>query len=281
MNKKPKVILVTGASSGIGRATALRLARAGHRVYGSSRRLNSVDTDRNLPAVKMLEMDVNSSASVRSAVTALLDEAGRLDTVINNAGFGICGPAELTSTAEAKAQFDTNFFGVQRVCRAVIPVLRQQAGGQIINISSLGGLIGLPYQGFYSASKFALEGFSEALYQELRPQGIRVVLVEPGDFSTGFTGSRRRIERVRSEPDLYPDFPTVLKVIEADETGGKDPDKVARLIERIIACRNPRLRYRVGAWDQKISILVKKLLPDKLFAAIIAGHYRLGQKPNR
>src|SRR5437868_7748992 len=179
------VALITGASSGIGAACAAFLVQQGHRVYGGSR--SAVST----AGVEPITLDVSDDASVASAMETILAKDGRLDILVNNAGFGIAGAIEDTSIDEARAQFDVNFFGVLRMCRAVLPRMRQQKGGYIVNIGSIGGLIAIPFQGFYSASTFALEGFSEALRLEVRPFGIHVVLIEPGDHRTSFTQNRR------------------------------------------------------------------------------------------
>jgi len=176
-----RVVLITGASRGIGKACAERLVAEGDNVYGTSRHPEAENGDRNL---HMLAMDVNRDESVNAAVNKILAVERRIDVVINNAGFGIAGSVEDTSVEEGKSLFETNFFGVLRVCRAVLPTMRNMGRGTIINISSLGGRIGLPYQGLYSATKFAIEGLSEALRMELRQFGIDVTLVEPGDVCT-------------------------------------------------------------------------------------------------
>ena len=192
---RPLVVLVTGASSGIGKACAELLFARGCRVYGTSRQapraLVEARTSDLAPLLRMIPLDVTSDDSVDAAVGVVLACEGRLDAVVNNAGFGVAGAAELTTIEEAREQFETNFFGTVRVCRAVLPVMRQQGSGRILNISSIAGRIGIPFQAFYSASKFAIEGFSEALRMEVAPFGVKVVLIEPGDFRTGFTAARK------------------------------------------------------------------------------------------
>ena len=180
-----QVILITGASSGIGKATANLLVQQGYTVYGTSRKASE-----STNGVRMLTMDVTQPASIQQAVEQILSEQGRIDILINNAGLGISGALELETDEEIGKQMDTNFMGVVRMCKAVIPIMRKERKGFIINISSIGGLIAVPFQGFYSASKFAVEGYSEALQHEVRPFGIRVCLVEPGDFYTNFTANR-------------------------------------------------------------------------------------------
>jgi NAD(P)-dependent dehydrogenase (short-subunit alcohol dehydrogenase family) len=261
------VILVTGASSGIGRSTAAELTHRGQRVYGASR------TAAPLPCAS-LRMDVDDEASVAEAVGEVLAREQRLDAVVNAAGFGIAGAVEDTSVEEARSQFETNIFGVLRVCRAVLPVFRRQGSGLIVNVSSIAGRVGLPFQALYAASKFALEGLTEALRMEVLSFGIRVVLVEPGDFATGFTDRRRQTAASATNPAYRERFSKAMAVIEKDERGAAPPEAVARLIARIIARRGPRLRYTVGPGLQRATPFLKALLPHALFERLIAGHYR-------
>jgi len=276
-----QVVLITGASSGIGRSCATYLAEKGYKVYGTTRnRQGFEDSNSKLP-FNSIFMDVNDIESVNSAIEKILASEQRLDAVINNAGFGIGGPVEFTSIEEAQAQFDTNLFGIMRVCSAVLPAMRSQGAGYIINISSLGGLIGLPFQGLYSATKFAVEGLSEALYGELRSQGIRVVLIEPGDFATAFTKNRKQIAKPLTDTNYATDFQRTLSVIESDEMNGANPIKIAQLIDKILRTPNPRLRYRVGSFSQKLSVVLKKIIPDRLFAWIIMDHYQVGKSDHK
>ncbi|WP_266157502.1 SDR family oxidoreductase [Dyella silvatica] len=274
--KPPRIVLITGASSGIGKSCADYLQQRGYRVYGTSRGA-AFPSAACATDVTMIPMDVGSEASVRQAVQWILAREGRLDVVVNNAGHGIAGAIEDTSIAEAQAQFDTNFFGMLRVCHATLPVLRQQGSGYLINISSIAGRIGVPFQGLYSASKFAMEGLTEVLRAEVRPYGIRVALIEPGDFHTGFT-AQRSIATAAQTPGSYNQrFRTALGVMEKDETAGATPAAVARLLERIIDTPSPKLRHLVGPTAQKLSVsLLQKLLPQKTFEAIIDKYYGIG-----
>jgi len=181
-----RVVLVTGASSGIGRACAAHLASRGYRVFGAQR-----SAPDSAGPIEMLRMDVNDDASVHAATSYILKTAGRIDALVNNAGYALMGSVEDTSIEEARAQMETNFFGALRVIRAVLPAMRQQGSGYIINISSLAGVLGLPFSGLYSASKFALEGMTESLRLEVRGFGIKTVLIEPGDFSTQLPAKRQ------------------------------------------------------------------------------------------
>jgi NAD(P)-dependent dehydrogenase (short-subunit alcohol dehydrogenase family) len=257
-----KVILVTGASSGIGRACAEHLHRRGHRVFGTQRRPPAATAG---DGVEMVAMDVDDDASVAQGIAAVVGAAGRIDAVINNAGNAYMGAVENTSIEEAKAQMETNFFGVLRVCRAVLPILRRQGGGYVINISSLAAVLGLPFSGLYSASKFALEGMTESLRWETRGHGIRVVLVEPGDFRSQLAVSRRTVAAAESDETYRAAFARFKAQQEKDEAGAPEPTAVAALIERILADPSPRLRHSVGMFSQRIVIPAKRLLPQRAF----------------
>ncbi len=226
------------------------------------------DTADRKPAagnIEMLSMNVDDDDSVSHAVRILLEKAGRLDGVVNNAGYALMGSVEDTSIEEAKAQMETNFFGVLRVCRAVLPIMRKQGSGHIINISSLAGVLGLPFSGLYSASKFALEGMTESLRLELRPFGIRVVLVEPGDFNTQLP-ARRRVASESESSDVYQKkFTQFKEAQEKDESKAPSPELVAYLVERILKTGAPPLRYTVGMFEQRIVVPLKRLLPQRLF----------------
>ena len=195
MQNMQQVIIITGASSGFGKATAELLATKGHIVYGLCRR-EMQDT-----TIKYRQCDVRNRAQIASVVAEIITEQGRVDVLVNNAGMGIGGALELATEEEIDLQMGTNFMGCVNLCQAVLPYMRKAHKGKIINLSSIGGVMGLPYQGFYSASKFAIEGFSEALSAEVRGFGISVSMVEPGDFATGFTGSRKNSQTTLDDPD--------------------------------------------------------------------------------
>lgn len=264
-----KVVLVTGASAGIGRACAEYLQRRGDRVYGTSR-----DWSTRSPApFEMIAMDVTQDESVQRAVDDLLTREGRIDAVVNNAGSGIAGAIEDTPVEEARAQFEANFFGALRVCRAVLPAMRAQRHGTIVNMSSIAGLIGIPYEGMYSASKFALEGMSEVLRMEVKPFGVRVVLVEPGDHHTEFTDQRRALPASEA---YAKDFAAALAIMQKDERSGRAPETVAPLVARIIDHPSPRLRYRTGKLLDQAAVTLKVILPPKLAERLLMNHYGLG-----
>lgn len=273
MGSESKVIIVTGATSGFGKAAALYLAGIGYKVYGFGR---SVDATREEAGgnLVMMKMDVNDSVSVNGAVDAVIAAEGRVDVLLSAAGLGFGGSIEDASVAEAKDIFETNFFGLMRVNKAVLPHMRTQKSGLIILVSSIGGLIGLPFQGIYSATKFATEGMAEAMSMEVRPFGIDVVVVEPGDFATGFTANRvKAVATISGETAYKAAYERAMKNIEKDETSGYKPDVFAAAISRIIRARRRKLRYLIGSPLQKSSILIKKLLPSRLFESIMSWYY--------
>jgi len=268
MISKSKVLLITGASSGIGKVSAEHLAEKGHIVYGTSRFPGSYP---NPPNFTMLQMDVTDIETIDRIIEQIIEKEGKIDVLINNAGMGIAGDLEYISISKAKDQFETNFFGPLRLIKNVLPIMRNQKSGLIINISSIGGLIGLPYQNMYSATKFATEGLTESLYKELRSTNIKIVLVEPGDFKTEFT-KRRDIDKTSIKSDK---FNKVIEIIENDENNGQNPIMIGKLLNKIINKSNPRLRFTVGAFDQKLAAFLKRVLPNRLFDWIIMKHYKV------
>jgi NAD(P)-dependent dehydrogenase (short-subunit alcohol dehydrogenase family) len=266
---KKRVVLVTGASSGIGLACASHLASRGFQVYGTTRREPA-----QVPFA-MLRMDVVDEDSVRHCIEEILTREGRLDIVINNAGAGLAGPVECTSLEEAQWQFDVNFFGVLRVCRAVLPILRIQGSGYVVNIGSIGGVIAIPYQALYSASKFALEGLTEGLRYEAGPFGIKVILVEPGDHKTSFTRNRCLGEASRHDVVYRAASQAALKKMEMDEQSGPAPIRLAALIERIVNTHDPRLRYTAGPASQRAAVWLKRLVPYRAFELGMRNYYGL------
>jgi len=267
---KPKVVLITGASSGIGQACARHLARRGYQVFGTSRRPQPEAEE----PFEMIPMDVTDEDSVRQGVATVLARAGRLDAVVNNAGFGFGGSVEDTSIDEARELFETNFFGMLRVCRAVLPHMRERRAGTIVNVSSLAGLISQPFVGMYCATKFAVEGVTEALRMEVRPFGIHVVMIEPGDTQTGFTANRRRTQASQAASPYADSMQRVLAVIELDEKTGCSPEAAARTLERVLRSRSPRLRYPVANASQRFAAAARKLMPAGLFERLLTQYYR-------
>lgn len=268
--KVSKVILLTGATSGFGKTASSMLAASGHKVFGTGR---TVCEGLREDGVWMLRMDVTDVESVRRAVDAVLRMAGRIDVLINNAGAGIGGALELASMDEKRWQMETNFMGMTNVCSAVLPYMRQSRSGRIINISSIAGVVAVPYQGFYSASKFAIEGYSQALAVEVRRFGIDVCVVEPGDFRTGFTSSRRVSEATMSHPDYADSFKRTLTGVEKDETHGSSPEKLGRVICRLVSRRRTRFRTLTGSLLQTLFARVSRILPGRMTQKLLAWFY--------
>jgi NAD(P)-dependent dehydrogenase (short-subunit alcohol dehydrogenase family) len=221
----------------------------------------------------MVRMDVTDDVSVRESIRGIAEREGHIDIVVNNAGIAIAGPLEATSIEEAQHQLDVNLFGVFRVCRAVLPLLRGR-GGYIVNIGSIGGLIAIPYQPLYSASKFALEGMTESLRLEVRPHGVRVVLIEPGDTRTAITQNRQVVADTATLTD-YPTFAAALKRTAADEQNGPGPESIARLLWRVVNQTNPRLRYTTGPLPQRAAVWLKRLLPNAALESGMRWYYDL------
>jgi NAD(P)-dependent dehydrogenase (short-subunit alcohol dehydrogenase family) len=221
-------------------------------------------------------MDLTDISSVKNAVETVVKKEGRIDVLINNAGMHTGGPAETIPPEYIKLQMDTNFFGMVMLTREVLPVMRKQGGGTIISFSSIGGLMGLPFQAYYSAAKFATEGFCEALRLEVKQFNIKVVLINPGDFNTSNTSNRRKYLAQTGEADPYHDqFTRTLAIIENCETNGLSPEIMARRIVKIAECRNPKQRYIIASFDQKLSVVIRKIIPEKWFMMILASYYKI------
>jgi NAD(P)-dependent dehydrogenase (short-subunit alcohol dehydrogenase family) len=261
-----KVVLVTGGSTGLGAAVVDRLTADGHRVFGTSRRPSETSG--------LVTLDVTDDASVASCVATVLAEAGRIDVLVGNAGYGVAGAVEDTTLDEARAQLETNFFGAVRVTRAVLPAMRAQGSGRIITVSSFAALQALPYQPFYSASKWALEGFGEALRLELRGSGIDACTVLPGDFRTEFTEQRVLAAGARS-PEHAERLAAVLATYERDERAGADPARVGALVSRLVEARRVRPRYLVGKPSQRVAVGLKRVLPAAAFEWAFRRAYSL------
>ncbi len=264
-----KVILITGASSGIGRACAELLHARSHIVYGTSRKAAAGELWR------MLQLDVTSDESVSRGVATIMAEQGRIDVIVNNAGLVLAGAVEDTSLDEARLQLDTNVLGAMRVCKAALPSMRDRRAGLIINIGSLGGRVGLPFQGFYSASKFALEGLTEALRMELAPFNIDAVVVEPGDIATGVVENRVRVAGSGDGSAYRAPFVKTVAAFEKEERGGAAPKIVAARIASIIAERRPAVRYSAGPLSQRVLTSLKPFLPSKWFEFGLMAYYGL------
>ena len=258
MAKRSPVVLVTGVSSGIGRAVADAFAAKGFEVFGTSR---NPRTTQPVPGVELVQLDVTDDASVAAAVSTVVERAGRIDIVVNNAGAGVFGAAEETSTAQAQQLFDTNFFGLVRLTREVLPYLRAQRSGRIINIGSVLGFLPSPYGSLYAASKHAVEGYSESLDHETREFGVRVSVVEPGYTNTSFEANATDAD---SPIDSYaPVREHVKQVIAQAIRAGDDPAVVAQAVLKAATSRTPKLRYPAGPLARRLALL-KKFAPAGL-----------------
>ncbi|MFA5864496.1 MAG: SDR family NAD(P)-dependent oxidoreductase [Phycisphaerae bacterium] len=257
-----KVVLITGASTGFGRETAALLSQKFYRVFGTTRR--------QLPG--LLTLDVTSDDSVHACVEKILSIAGRIDILINNAGFVINGLAEEVTLEQAKSIFETNFFGCTRMINAVLPIMRKQNQGRIINISSLAGLVATPGHAHYSATKFALEGYTESLNYELKTFNIQCALIEPGFFKTDL--NKNMVQAAQTIPDYSFLRSILIDIFEKGVRTGQDPAKVANLILKVIESNAPKLRYSIGPGAPWVQIL-KCLLPQKLFIRGVRKFFHL------
>ena len=268
-------VLVTGASSGIGRVTCLHLAEKGYTVVGASRSLERLaglfeDAEARGLRVWGVELDVNSDKSVESVMPGLIEQFGGFDALVNNAGFGVWGPIESLSMDELKLQFEANFFGAVRMIHATLPGMLERGSGRIVNISSVLGRIGTPFNGAYVSSKYALEGLSESLRTEVAPFGVKVALVEPGLFDTNFQKNQLRAAR-SDDPSLAyaPYVESYNRRHDQFDWFAADPIKVARVIEKVIRSRNPSLRHPVGL-DCRLATVGARILPERLFHALLS-----------
>jgi short-subunit dehydrogenase len=265
-----KVVLITGGSSGIGKSIGAFLHQKGFVVYGTSRNPEKI-ADSVFP---LLSLDVRNIASIQKAVSEVIHLSGRIDVVINNAGVGITGPLEEIPTQEIKNNFETNFFGPIEVMKAVLPQMRQQHSGLIINITSIAGYMGLPYRSVYSASKGALELITEALRMEVHSFGIQITNVAPGDFATNIAAGRFHSPLIKGSAYETP-YGNTLKMMDEHVHSGQNPNEMAEAIYQIIQNPNPKIHYKVGAFMQKFSIVLKRILPDKVYEKMLMNHYRL------
>jgi short-subunit dehydrogenase len=265
-----KVVLITGGSSGIGKAIGEFLFEKGFTVYGTSRNPEKI-TNSKFP---LIALDVRNAESIKQAIDKVISISKRIDVVINNAGVGITGPIEEIPTQEIKNNFETNFFGPIEVMKAVMPQMREQNSGLIINITSIAGYMGLPYRGVYSASKGALEIISEAISMEVKSFGIDIVNVAPGDFATDIASGRYHAPVIQGSAYEIP-YGNTLKQMDEHVDSGSNPNEMAMAIYQIINDKNPKLHYKVGAFMQKFSIVLKRILPDRIYEKMLMNHYKL------
>ncbi len=265
-----RVALVTGASSGFGQATAALLAAQGFQVFGTSR----APTHSTAGSFELLPLDVCSETSVQTCVQTILERTGRIDLLVNNAGFAQGGALEENSLEDARAQFETNVFGVLRVLKAVLPVMRRQGSGQIITVSSLLGVVAMPYLSLYASSKFALEGMIEGLYHELSPFHIKVSLVEPGFFRTKFDARPPAAPLAVYEVARQ----SMLRFVRAEVEQGPDPEQVARRIVQLATSASPPLRSYVGP-RAGLLVALRQWLPQRIFEQVRRRVFQIERVP--
>ena len=266
-----KVVLVTGGSSGIGKAIGELLANKGFKVYGTSRNPEKYINDVSFP---LLKMEVTDPNSIKEVIAVIIKKEQQLDIVINNAGVGITGPIEETPDLEIKKAFDINVHGPINVIKSVLPQMRKQKSGLIINITSIAGYMGLPYRGIYSATKAALEITAEAFRIEIKQFGIKMTNIAPGDFATNIAAGRYHSPVLDDSP--YKDtYSNTLDMMNAHVNEGKDPTQLAAIILKVIHDNDPRVSYKAGDLIQKFSIVLKQILPSKWYEKMLMKHYKL------
>lgn len=279
MQKEKKIVLVTGASSGLGFAVANHLCEMGCTVYAGARRFEKGSTENQSKDAEgrlyRTYLDVTDQASTEALLKQIVEREGRLDVLVNCAAFLVLGSVEDTSIDEYRGVLETNFLGTTRMCKNVVPIMRKQNHGQIVNFSSINGVLGIPFQSAYVSSKFAIEGMTECLSLETKNFGIKVSMIEPSDHRSGSRDYRPHAKRADSTDSAYYDrFKTVTGKIEHDENNGSYPQDLAKLIHKIIMTKRPKLRYTVGKFDQRLSTVVKKILPGRMFEKIIESYYK-------
>ena len=272
MQHQNKVILVTGSSTGIGRATVRRFSREGWNVVATLRNPEGDTELANLPGVTVVRLDVTDQASSDAAVATTVRQYGRIDVVLNNAGYGLTGPFEDTDDRQIRRQFDTNVFGLMAVCRAVLPVMREQRSGRILNVSSVGGRMTFPLYSSYHATKWAVEGFTESLQFELTPFGIDAALIEPGAIKTDFY-DRSADRPAARETSAYGAFKSQLAPhYDAAARRAVSPDRVAAVILRAATAAKPKLRY-AAAGGASLMLLMRRLLPEAAFIGLLRARF--------
>ncbi|MCU0429254.1 MAG: SDR family oxidoreductase [Cytophagaceae bacterium] len=264
-----KVVLVTGASSGLGETIARYLHAQQYVVYGTSRKIEAMDFP-----FRKLNMDVCDSHSVTKAVERILSEQGRVDVVINNAGLGLATPFEHVRMEELDRLLDTNIKGVLRVSQAVLPIMRKQGSGKIINVSSIGSELGLPYRGMYTCSKAALDRMTEALRIELKPFGIQACLLQPGGIQTDI--SKNRLSSPIPDDSPYKEsFNRTLQIINDSVSKGLPTEAFGPVVVKLIEAKRLRRKYKVGKFTEKLSVILKGILPSHWFEGILSSHYKV------
>jgi NAD(P)-dependent dehydrogenase (short-subunit alcohol dehydrogenase family) len=273
MKQEKQVILITGASAGMGKEFAKQLLQDGHIVYGAARRLDKMNDLRQL-GVRVLAMDVTDDASMVHAVDVIVKEEGRIDVLVNNAGYGSYGAIEDVPMAEARYQLEVNVFGAARLIQLVLPAMRAQHYGRIINISSIGGKIATPFGGWYHASKFALEGLSDSLRSEVAPFGIDVVVIEPGGIKSEWGQiAMTNLEKISSGTVYGPMAKKFAGGLSAVDNKVPGPDVITRLVKQAIGAKKPKTRYS-GGYMAKPALLMRKILSDRMFDKMLMSQIK-------
>ena len=270
-NASLKVVLITGASSGIGLAAAELLAeKKGYRVFGTSR----TQTESSIPGVEFACLDLNKPESINECIKTIHEQTGGIDVLINNAGLGLTGPAEETPLEEAEKIFQTNFFGTCRMINQVLPIMRNQGSGRIINVTSIAGYMGLPYRGYYSSTKAALANISEAFRMETKSFGIKVSCLAPGDIATDIA-SRRYDTPAHGDSPYHSSSAPALSLMNEQVSSGMAPRKVAEKIFQIMQSQNPKPHYTIGGFQEKLAVQLKKFIPGKWYEKMLMNYYKL------
>ncbi|MBV1922921.1 MAG: SDR family oxidoreductase [Flavobacteriaceae bacterium] len=266
-----KVVLITGGSSGIGKSIGNYLTEKGCIVYGTSR---NPDRLTEKFSFQLIQLDVTQPDSIKGAISKIIEKESRIDVVINNAGIGITGPIEETPEIEIKNAFDTNFYGPLNVIKEVLPFMRIQKSGLVLNITSIAGYMGLPYRGLYSASKAALEITTEAYRMEVKQFGIEMATIAPGDFATNIAAGRYHSPELNDSP-YKNSYGKTLQMMNEHVSHGEDPIEMAKKVYQIINTTKPKVAYKVGSLIQKCSIVLKRVLPSKVYEKMLMNHYKL------
>jgi short-subunit dehydrogenase len=283
---RQEIAVVTGSSTGIGFETSLTLARNGFHTYATMRKLEGsrgseqitdIAKRENLP-LQVIQLDVDNDKSVSDAINTIVKGNGRIDIVINNAGYALAGPFEETSNEEIRAQFETNFFGAIRIMQAAIPIMREQRSGKIVNITSMGGRIAVPLDSIYHGTKFALEGLSESLQYELEPFGIKIILIEPGAVGSNFWKNLKIASKTTSPDNIDSPYKQIVNNVSESfkqmEQNTIHPSEVAKVILQAMLSDNPDFRYVVGK-DAAAILEARRNMPDREFQYFMKGQFNL------
>lgn len=261
-------IIITGASSGIGKVVAERLSNLGHQVIGTSRY-----NEGSYKNFELFKLDVANDQSVDEFMQKMFKKFSKIDVLINNAGYVMSGPIENITIPEAKQQLDTNYLGVVRMTQKILPHYRANNKGKIINICSMAGQIGMPFQGHYSASKFALEGFVEALRLELTPYNIQVCNINPGDFKTNISANRKTTEHIGVA--YTSTFKRMVEIYAKEEFNGANPQQIAKLIANLLSKKSLKTRYTVGKFSQTSAIIFKRIFGSQIFESVMKWMWKI------